>query len=61
MKWKTEGPAEAEKKQVRHFAWLPTTVGEYTVWLETYQATYVYDKTREDWFETERNILVAYH
>lgn len=39
MRWKTNktSPPKGEDKRVRYvFAWKPTEVGKYTVWLERY-------------------------
>jgi hypothetical protein len=52
MRWLTERP-EPKVDDIRHrnkFAFLPTKVGRYTVWLEFYQVTEEY-KTMYDFQE----------
>jgi hypothetical protein len=45
MKWKTETttPKVGDIRKRRVFAWSKTKVGDYWVWLETYQIT-------EEWY-----------
>lgn len=62
MKWKKMIP-DGEKKTKTHFAWLPTEVGEWTVWLEAYGARY--EAVRADdgklfWKEVDRHVLISY-
>lgn len=70
FKRKTE-PKEGDLRTVYKFAWLPTSVGDYTVWFEHYavKERYVgYAKldsfdcpVREyAWFEVDRNICDYY-
>ena len=43
MKWKEKTePSHGERRTYQKFAWMPIKVGEYTVWLETYQVTEEY-------------------
>lgn len=62
MRWKSDNQ-EPKAGDIRHrnkFAWLPTRVNDYGVWLETYQVTEEYkamydfvDATME-WVEISR-------
>jgi hypothetical protein len=72
MKWKTKKyiPEEGHLRTVRKFAFLPTTCGPYTVWLETYESEQKYTKVVEfcesvpgpilEWVEYKRNYLELY-
>lgn len=42
MKWRApiEHPKEGDLKVVTKYAWLPTQVGEYKIWLQQYQELY---------------------
>lgn len=72
MRWKTVDitPIEGYTRLRRKFAFLPTTVGDYTVWLETYESVQVYrfgpratkvgTVHKYAWDEIERNLLVLY-
>lgn len=54
-------------KTVYKFAWLPTKVGNYTVWMEKYSITYRWDSecyifinripSRGAWVEYDRNLV----
>jgi hypothetical protein len=72
MKWKAKiPPKEGDKRQRFRFAWKPTKVEKYTVWLEFYGVNEVYglkawqDKDgiqcREIWEEVDRYIPIWYY
>lgn len=72
MKWKAKiPPKEGDKRQRFLFAWKPTKVEEYTVWLELYGVIEVYGlkawsgkngiECREIWEETDRYIPCWYY
>ena len=70
MKWKAKKqPKEGDFRCRKVFAWFPTKVEEYTVWLETYEVKEFYqaiavvgefnDIHKElQWVETDRWTLV---
>lgn len=68
MKWKLNLPENGLRKAKIHFAWWPTEVGDYTVWLENYQVTYEACRMEGGdpkmkyvfWKEVDRNILVTH-
>lgn len=72
MKWitKRHRPVERDKRNKRKFALFPTTIGKYTVWLESYESVQVYQYRPRPtkagtincygWDEIERNLLVLY-
>ena len=43
MRWKTNKPKPGSIKSMTKFAWLPTRIEDYTVWLEFYSATFVFN------------------
>ena len=61
MKWSNieYKPKGGETRTYRRFAWKPTIVGKWTVWLESYQVTEQYMGT--EWVELERQILEVYY
>jgi hypothetical protein len=45
MRWKHKAdPREGDVRNIRKFAWKPTVVGEYKVWLEFYHIVQQYQK-----------------
>lgn len=52
MKWKVEQPVPGDKRLVRKFAWFPTEVEGYKVWLETYQTEETYFGKIDGWIES---------
>lgn len=36
MKWKAKNPVPGDLKVRHRFAWLPTRIGRYKIWLEHY-------------------------
>jgi len=47
MKWlakKKLSPRLGDERWVRRFAWLPTRIGDYTVWLGFYMQEQVFDR-----------------
>ena len=69
MKWKTVKPVPKHGEvRTRHkFAWWPTDVEEYTVWLETYQVNEIwieYDKRHDipgGWDVVSKHLLYPYY
>lgn len=72
MRWKTNPtPKVGDTRERFPFAWLPTTVREYTVWLERYWIkeelchVAVFDEgvvyPVEQWVERERNTAMYYY
>ena len=72
MRWKTKLPPKIGDTRERFpFAWLPTTAGQYTVWLERYwikeelTIVAVLDEgvvyPVERWVERERNTAMYYY
>lgn len=65
MRWLTVKP-EPREGQVRMrsaFAWLPTKVGQHTVWLEFFGVWEIYGVDgypRSGWQETRREVLEYY-
>lgn len=67
FKRKTE-PKVGDQRTVYKFAWLPTTVGEYTVWLERYaihqeykKGMYVFGGNIDfKWVEVDRTVCNYY-
>ena len=67
MKWKIKEPPQSGDRRQRHkFAWFPTKVENYKVWLETYVVTEEYVVTfssagcvLSDWIETDRHLLYS--
>lgn len=65
MKWKAspDVPTLGQKKRVTKFAWVPTRVNEWTVWLESYQVNLIWlddgGWRKPKWKEESRNILVS--
>ena len=57
MKWSNVEykPQGGETRTYRRFAWKPTKIDTWTIWLETYQVTEQYMGT--EWVELERSIL----
>ena len=49
MRWKTRKPEPGTTRTVAKFAWLPTQIEQYTVWLEFYSATFIFDG--KEWAE----------
>ena len=73
MRWKADQtPKEGDTRERRKFAWFPTLIGEYYVWLERYGITEKYMATLRfdfdtkmpyhvlEWVETEQYTLVYY-
>lgn len=51
MKWKIkQGPSAGEVRHIRRFAWLPTEVQGYMLWLEFYNERQKYSKPYQMWF-----------
>lgn len=57
MKWTNieYKPQGGETRTYRRFAWKPTKIGKWNIWLETYQVTEQYMGT--EWVELERHAL----
>jgi hypothetical protein len=69
MKWKTVKPVpkHGEIRTRRKFAWWPTKVKDYTVWLETYQITEMRIEYKEQhdvpghWHQLSKDLLYPYY
>jgi len=61
MKWSNVEykPKGGETRTYRRFAWKPTVVGQWNIWLESYQITEQYMGT--EWVELERCISEVVH
>jgi hypothetical protein len=61
MKWSNVEykPQGGETRTYRRFAWKPTVVGQWNIWLESYQITEQYMGT--EWVELERSISEVVH
>lgn len=61
MKWRKNKPGE---ERIRYrFAWIPTKVGEYTVWLEEYavrERWAEFEYAKPQWIEIKREVLWSY-
>jgi len=68
MKWKIDAePKAGDIRKLRVFAWRKTKVGDYWVWLETYQITELFFVSKDDfackniwdrgWCEVSRETL----
>lgn len=65
MKWKMTDkmpPKGGDIRTVRRFAWKPTQIGRYTVWLERFEIELRYFQPESGnagwWSEVERRTLV---
>ena len=72
MRWKNKHntPKVGDIREKFPFAWLPTTAGKYTVWLERYwvkqqlTVTFALDEGHvypvEEWVEIDRDVATYY-
>ncbi len=74
MRWKIKSipkePEVGDARYIRKFAWKPTVVGNFKVWLESYQVTEEYQKMGHmsdygmipycRWLEVKRETLDYY-
>ena len=64
MKWKYAEPKSGDKRTRRVFAWRKTKIGEYIVWLETYEIDEIFFQPAGGnpgwWSEKAKRTLVYY-
>ena len=53
MKWKLESPEPGARRIVRKFAWFPTVIEGYKVWLETFETKEEYCKVQVGLYNRE--------
>jgi hypothetical protein len=61
MKWKSSEPKDGDKRTRRVFAWRKTKIGDYIVWLETYEIDEIFyehiSTTPGFWSEIKKRTL----
>lgn len=70
MKWEIKSSPDSkvgDRRKIRKFAWFPTRVGIFRVWLEYYQVTQEFQEVQVNacelegfdhrWVETERTMI----
>ncbi len=64
MRWKIQpapdDPKEGDTRYIRKFAWLPTIINNYKVWLETYGVTQEYKAIPHKLWKNYREMVTVH-